>query len=130
MDNRETVLRDLFARLNARQFEIGDLLTDEAEFDVPYANFPERIVGRIAFEHMFSGVTAKLFKKLDFTLLAFHHSEDGVTTVAEYTSQGVIAANGKPYANRYAGIFRFRDGKIALWREYFNPEEFARATSA
>lgn len=130
MDNRESVLRDLFARLNARQFDFGDLLTDDAEFDVPYARFPEPVVGRAAFVHMFARVTAGLFSRLDFTVQAFHHSGDGQTTVVEYASQGEIAATGKPYGNRYAGIFRFRDGKISLWREYFNPEEFSRATAA
>ncbi len=130
MDSREVLLRDLFARLNARQFEFGDLLTDDAEFDVPYARFPAPVIGRAAFVHMFADVTAGLFRTLDFTLLDFHNSNDGVTTVVEYASKGVIAANGKPYENRYAGVFRFREGRIALWREYFNPEEFSRATGA
>lgn len=37
------------------------------------------------------------------------------------TGEIQIAATGKPYNNRYIGLFRLRDGKIVLFKEYFNP---------
>ena len=40
-----------------------------------------------------------------------------------------VKHNGKPYRNRYIGIFRFRNTEIVSWREYHNPEETARAMS-
>lgn len=129
MDAREALLRDLFRRLNERRFDIGDLLTDDAQFDVPYAHFPEPVIGRAAFVRMFDEVTAGLFNPFEFTLQAFYPCTDGESIVVEYASKGMVTTTGRPYANRYAGIFRIRDGRIALWREFFNPEEFARATT-
>jgi ketosteroid isomerase-like protein len=33
-----------------------------------------------------------------------------------------VRATGKPYRNRYIGVFRFRGGRICAWREFHNPE--------
>ena len=47
--------------------------------------------------------------------------------IAEYTSHSVVRATGRPYSNRYVGIFHFAaDGQLARWREYLNPEVIAR----
>ena len=132
MDEREKIVRDLLGRLTARQFDsIGELIADDAVFDVPYAapNDTLPAMGRAAFLHMFVDVTANLFNPFELSAVAFYPSEDPTVTIVEYASKGIFSPTGRPYANRYVGIFRFRDGKITLWREYFNPEEFSRAAS-
>jgi ketosteroid isomerase-like protein len=40
--------------------------------------------------------------------------------VCEYSGRGTTAA-GAPYNNTYCSIAEVRDGKVVLWREYFNP---------
>lgn len=132
MDEREKIVRDLLGRLTARRFEsIGELITDDAVFDVPYAASGEGVtlpaVGRAAFLHMFCDVTKNMFDPFELSPVEFYHAQNPEITVVEYVSKGVFTPTGRPYANRYAGIFRFRGGKIALWREYFNPEELARS---
>ena len=47
--------------------------------------------------------------------------------IIEYRSNGEIVATGKPYLNRYVGIFGFRDGEICEWHEFHNPEVPAEA---
>ena len=47
--------------------------------------------------------------------------------VVEYASSGVAASTRRPYSNRYVGIFKVRDGRIAQWREYHNPERMIEA---
>jgi ketosteroid isomerase-like protein len=42
--------------------------------------------------------------------------------IVEYQSDGLVRATGKPYRNRYIGVFRFRSGRICAWREFHNPE--------
>ena len=41
--------------------------------------------------------------------------------IAEYTSTGEILPTGKPYANAYVGLWRFRDGRASFTREYYDP---------
>ena len=49
------------------------------------------------------------------------------TRLSEYVSTGTVLTNGAPYANRYIGVYRFRDGAICHVREFFNPTLAARA---
>ena len=48
--------------------------------------------------------------------------------IIEYSSD--MRAGDVSYANRYVGIFEFRDGKIARWVEYADPAPFAKAFAA
>ena len=53
--------------------------------------------------------------------------------LAEYRGEIEVLSTGRPYNNRYCGLFQLRDGtlasrfrnalarKIALFREYYNP---------
>ena len=51
-----------------------------------------------------------------------HELADPDALVVEYQSDGLVRSTGKPYRNRYIGVFRFRDGRICAWREFHNPE--------
>jgi ketosteroid isomerase-like protein len=46
--------------------------------------------------------------------------------VAEYRSDGITRA-GRAYPNSYVAFFELRDGRIAFWREYFDPHVVAAA---
>jgi hypothetical protein len=52
---------------------------------------------------------------------------DPNTLYAEYRGEIEVLATGKPYNNIYAGLFKFRNGKILLYREYYNPMVFTEA---
>lgn len=41
--------------------------------------------------------------------------------LAEYRGEIEMLATGGPYNNHYCGLFHLRDGKIVLFREYYNP---------
>ena len=124
---RVAPILELLGRLSARRFdEIGELLGEEAVFDVPYADMVAK--GRDAFVHMFAVVTADLFDPFQFTVDAIHPSTDGKTVIVEYRTQGRVKSNGNAYANRYVGVFHVVGDRIDLWREYFNPLIFAEAT--
>lgn len=59
---------------------------------------------------------------------AIHETGDPHVVIAEHHSEGVVAANGRPYNNRYCTIFTFDDdGKVASWREYYDAGEVVRA---
>jgi hypothetical protein len=131
-DRRRKTIEDLFSRLNARQFgTLEELLDDDAVFDVAYmperTSFPNPVRGAKAFQDVFETGVASMFNRLDFEVLETYLGEDPDVIVVEYASSGVAAPTGRPYSNRYVGIFTVRDGRIAQWREYHNPARMVEA---
>jgi ketosteroid isomerase-like protein len=63
-----------------------------------------------------------VFSRFKLTITGVFDCPEQNSVVFEQLSEGVLKATGAAYANRYLMIFGFRDGKIVLWREYFNPE--------
>jgi len=43
------------------------------------------------------------------------------TVVLEFACDGIIAASGQPFRQRYISAITLREGKIALYRDYWNP---------
>lgn len=50
-----------------------------------------------------------------------HPTTDPDIFFAEYASRATVAATGREYANHYVGYFRFHDGRLVHWKEYFDP---------
>lgn len=55
----------------------------------------------------------------------FHYAEAGDVVFTEGVDD-FTAPDGKNVAIPYAGVFRFRDGKIIEWRDYFDRASFDR----
>jgi ketosteroid isomerase-like protein len=49
--------------------------------------------------------------------------------IAEWSVYGSVVSNGNPYNMKYATFVTFRDGLIANYREYWNPQVFLAALS-
>jgi ketosteroid isomerase-like protein len=92
-------------------------------FELPYGPdfLPNPIIGRDAWNDM-QLMTFALFSSFTLRLVEVHDCVDPDELIVEYRSDAVVARNGNAYENRYIGVFRFRDGQIAAWREYHNPE--------
>jgi uncharacterized protein len=130
--NRDDVIRELFARLSAHEWEAAGLLTaDDVEFELAYApefmDMPVR--GRAALVNLYASILGPMFDGFTIAPDEVILGADPDVAVVTYASDATVKHNGKPYRNRYVGIFRFRDGAIVSWREYHNPEETARAMS-
>lgn len=120
-DDRLTdTVAELLARVSARRFdELAELLTHDAVFEVPYAGLV--VDGREAFCETFAGKVAGMFNPFHFDIVGTYPGRDPDSLVVEYRSQGTLTATGQPYANQYVGIFAGKEGRVSLWREYFNP---------
>jgi ketosteroid isomerase-like protein len=130
--DREAVIRELFQRLSAHEWEsASELTTEDVEFELAYApDFMEMPVrGRAGLVNLYTSILGAMFDDFTLTPDEFILGADPDVAVATYTSDAVVKQNGKPYRNRYIGIIRFRDGEISMWREYHNPEEISRAMS-
>ncbi|PSL21708.1 nuclear transport factor 2 family protein [Shimia abyssi] len=107
----------------------AELLADEAVQDMPYApsNFMNRVETREGIHELFAGFPDAT-NHVRFDILAIYPTNDANVVLAEI--DGMIDFKGaeKPYLQQYMTVFNFDDeGKITLFREYFNPIPFAEA---
>ena len=125
------IIRTLFVGLSAGDYDdVARLLAEEVELDTPYApkGYFSNLAGRERVMDALTGL-GDTFERIVLEVDTTYPSVGGETIVVEYHSNGTVKRNGKAYANRYVGIFRFRDGAIALWREYYNPDILRSALS-
>ncbi len=124
------LVRELFARLSGRDFEgLVALLADDVEFDLAYAPefLPMPTRGREAVGELVANVIGGMFEPFTIEVVATYPGAESGVVIAEYASDGTVKHNGNRYLNRYVGIFRFREDKVAFWREYHNPEAATKA---
>jgi uncharacterized protein len=101
--------------------------TDDFVLDLPYADPPKTVTGK---ETIRTYLQAALgIFQLQLTITEIYPCTDPEQLVLEYTSVGSVTTTGKPYANSYIAVARFRDGLVCSQREYYNPLPAARALS-
>jgi len=71
------------------------------------------------------------FDRVQFTLEidATYPSLDPNLLIAEYHGRGQNLETGKPYNNRYIGLWWFRDTLVCRTREFLDPEVVAEAST-
>jgi uncharacterized protein len=100
------------------------LLHDDLVLEFPYAHsvqMPERVAGKKAAVEYLSGVM-KHFTGLTFKDVVVSPMADPSTVIVEYAG-GCRLATGKDYKQVYITVQKFRDGKMILFREFWNPME-------
>jgi ketosteroid isomerase-like protein len=120
--NRE-LFETVLATISAGEFEqLAQYMTDDLVFDLPYGPdfMPNPIEGLETWNQM-QLMTFQLFDAFRLELIEVHDCVDPDELVAEYRSDATVKRNGNAYRNRYIGVVRFRDGKIAQWREFHDP---------
>lgn len=128
----EATVREMFARLSARDFDgVVELLADDVEFDLAYApaGFEMPVRGRDAMRTLLTSVIGAMFNPFRIDIVTVYPGRDPGVLVAEYRSDGTVTHNQKPYLNRYVGIFKVDAGRVTFWREYHNPEAATQAMS-
>lgn len=98
----------------------GAFLDEEAVLDLPYAGQGVTVRGRAGILRFFEQTMAKSTGRVEYRLDRAYPSVEAGATVLEISTQGQTAA-GRAYTNRLIAVFEFRDGRIVLFREYFNP---------
>lgn len=69
----------------------------------------------------FMRLLPKLFARLDFVERRYHQTTEANIAVVEYKGDAVTHT-GVPYLNTYIAVFEFdEEGRVSLWREYFDP---------
>lgn len=100
--------------------EIADLFAEDVVFEFPYApeGLPRRLDGlRALGDHL-----ARLGPMLElgaFTLHAVHPAAE--TVILEFSCRGRGVATGAAYDQDYISVVTLREGRIARYRDYWNP---------
>lgn len=109
---------------------VAGVLADDFVFE--QALTTDGLVARVEGREMFCAHLGRFIDAADgwYVAWGFHDmvvypGHDG-HVFAEWRSRAV-ARSGAPYANRYAGVFRVRAGRIALLREYRDPRRVKEA---
>ncbi|GAA2139552.1 hypothetical protein GCM10009727_36040 [Actinomadura napierensis] len=107
--------------LIARDMEgFADLFTDDAVIEVPFAGggMPTRLAGRDAIRE-FSVRSGSLPVEIsDLHVRHFHRTTDPEVVIVELTTVGRIVATGERFEVPCIQVFRIKDGRIALFRDY------------
>lgn len=129
-DNERTVLR-FYTCLMAKDFAgFADLWADDAVQEIPFApeieGFEPVWRGK---ERILSYYNKAIPGRRDhvFMIHEIHQTADPDCIIVEASAHSIVIENGRSYDQRYVFIFKLRDGKILLDREYVNPLAFMKA---
>jgi len=87
--------------------------------DLPYVHTGLTLRGRADIINFFRRTMSNSVAGIVYNLDQAYPSPQAGALVLEISTQA-RTATGHDYTNRLVGIFKFRDGKILLFREYFN----------
>lgn len=99
----------------------GDYLDEHCEMTLPYLPSSAPLHGRAAIIAQFKATMPQMLERMDFTFLQWYPSLDSDVVIAEYRSYCPLKGGGGVYENDYITVFRFREDRIVLYREYLNP---------
>lgn len=120
-DSFPDLLRHALAGRLPASDDMLDLFAEDLVFEFPYApaGLPQRLVGRQALaDHMASLGPLIAFGSL--CLDAVHRAGD--TFVIEFRCCGHGRQTGRPYDQSYISVITLRNGRIARYRDYWNPD--------
>ncbi|MFF2928279.1 nuclear transport factor 2 family protein [Streptomyces mirabilis] len=105
-----------------------DLCADDVVAEFPFApeGAPARIEGREALFDYLRGYPDVIDVR-EIPAVRVYPTDDENVAIAEWSVKGSVVSNGNPYNMSYATFVTFRDGLIANYREYWNPQVFLNA---
>jgi ketosteroid isomerase-like protein len=117
--------RRFFDLLSQRDVEAwGALWHEEARITVPYPadGFPSVIEGK---DQILTGFRALManYRSFESELRGVYPAADSDAVCVEYHNTAVLA-DGTDYTNDNIAVFRFRDGLISEYHDYFDPRRF------
>lgn len=101
---------------------IVPLFSDAGVIEFPFAppGVPRRVEGLGAITAFFER-SVRVFQSIAFLDIEVEQLADPARAVARFRSEGVMASTGRSYLNSYISIATVDAGKLALYREYFDP---------
>jgi uncharacterized protein len=100
-----------------------DTFAEDGVWEMPFAPKPlaESVPGRHLIGHFIDWFFDSV-PDLRIDSLTVHDTTDPELFVLELHGTATVTQTGKVYSNTYCTHMRIRNGKIVLFREYFNPD--------
>ncbi len=109
--------------------KFADVWAEDAVQDMPFSpeGFPKRVSGKANLIAHYAGWPENA-GEADFTsALVFYPMQDPQMVFAEFKGRTQIIPTGRVYDQTYGGLFHVEDGKIKLFREFYDPAAFKYA---
>jgi ketosteroid isomerase-like protein len=109
--------------------KFASVWAEDAVQDMPFSpeGFPKRVEGKANLIKHYAA-WPETSGKANFTdHLVFYPMQDSTMVFAEWRGDVEIIPTGRNYKQRYGGLFQVVDGKIELFREYYDPIVFKYA---
>lgn len=123
-------VRTFLAALEEKDMDkFASVWAKDAVQDMPYSpeGHPKRVSGKEELIELYSGWPENA-GQADFTSqLVFYPMQDPETIFVEFKGDVEVIPTGRQYKQTYGGLFHVVDGKIKLFREYYDPAPFAWA---
>ncbi|TRC99776.1 nuclear transport factor 2 family protein [Mesorhizobium sp. WSM4303] len=88
----------------------------------PPAGFGDSIDGKAAIMAAFKGLFGN-FESFESEITAIYPATDSDAVVVEYKNRAVLVG-GTEYTNSNIAVFRFENGLISAYHDYFDPRRF------
>jgi ketosteroid isomerase-like protein len=122
-DNTETA-RLLIGQLRDGRAaaDLSSLLGEHIVMELPFApsGVPRSVAGKKAVLEALGYIGAQ-FERFRINVHESYETADGAVVILECTAFGLYRRSTVAYQNRYVFVFRFQDGVVVHWREFFNP---------
>ncbi len=126
---KQAVIDFLTALEDKDMDKLAAVWAEDAVQDMPFSpeGFPKRVEGKAnLIEHY--AAWPETSGEADFTNnLVFYPLQDATMVFAEWRGDVEIIPTNRQYQQRYGGLFHVVDGKIELFREYYDPIVFQYA---
>ena len=126
---RQAVL-DFLNGLETKDMDkVNSVWADDAVQDMPYVpkGWDHQVIGKEALIAQYAG-WPEVSGDADFTdNLIFYPMQDPQTVYVEFKGEVEVVPTGRVYRQTYGSLFHVENGKITLYREYFDPRAFEHA---
>ena len=125
----QSAVKDFLISLEKKDMEkFASVWAEDAVQDMPYApeGFPKRVNGRDNLIKHYT-VWPENSGDADFTSQLVFYPMQNPEMVVEFKGDVDIIPTRRKYRQHYGGLFHVENGKIKLFREYFDPKPFKYA---
>ena len=99
-----------------------ELFAPDGVIELPFAGpgMPSRLAGQQAIRDYSHRMDASPLRIDDLEATALYHTDDPEVVIVELATHGTVTSTGRTFAGTSIQVFRIHDGKIVLFRDYFN----------
>lgn len=98
----------------------ADLFAVDGVIEMPFAveGLPALLEGREAIREFSAGASSRPLEITELRTVQLHQTLDPEVVIVELVTVGRVTTTGQPFEIPCIQVFRVRDGKIVLFRDY------------